>query len=660
MTLDFFEQLLIILCGSVLATTLFRRINLPPLLAYLCVGALIGPYAVGIIQDVHSIELLSELGVVFLLFMLGLEFSLTKMMGMRRAVFGLGSLQVACTSLALVALSLWFDLPLVTALVIAGALSLSSTAIVSRELIQRNELETPHGQLSVGTLIFQDLAAVFFLILLPALGGSKESISASHLALMLLEGACLLIALLFVGRVVIPALFHESASSGSSDVFVLTSLAAALLAAWLTHEAGLSMALGGFLAGMMLGESHFRYQLEADIRPFRDLLLGLFFVSVGMQLDVPSLIQNWYWVILLTIALIVIKTLLISIIGTLLHRDPLNAIRAGLSLSQGGEFGFALIALALSNQLISSDISSVVVATIIVSMILTPILMNHTHRLAQFFPHPNEAYDEDIPLPAPTEVTQHLDGHIIICGFGRVGQVIARFLDKSQLPYIVIDNDPVRVHEAYTAGVNICFGDAKREELISAIGGDRARLLILSFPDNDQTIYTLKHLRSRFHDLPILVRTRDDSELEQFQKAGATEVIPEALEGSLMMVSHVLSLLQIPQDEIKQQIGAVRNERYKLMHGYFHGSHSSKVDQQGKMKEILHPVPLQEHSYANGKTLQQLKLDQYQISVAMIRREDHSEHAPTAATQLNSGDIVILQGPSDRIDIGEAILLIGR
>ncbi|WP_415887900.1 cation:proton antiporter [Neptuniibacter sp. QD37_6] len=661
MSQGFFEQFLVILCCAVVATTLFRRIKLPPLLAYLSVGAIVGPYSLGVIKDTHSIELLSELGVVFLLFMLGLEFSVSRMFAMRKAVFGLGSLQVIITAVCLMAICNLFGLPQTTSLVIAGALALSSTAIVSRELIQRDELNSPHGQLSVGTLIFQDLAAVFFLIVVPTLSSSATEIDSAEVALMLLEGSTLLIILLLVGHIVMPLLFHESARSGSSDVFVLTTLTAALLAAWITHAAGLSMALGGFLAGMMLGESRYRYQLEADIRPFRDVLLGLFFVSVGMQLDLSALIDSWYWIILFSVSLILLKTFIITLLGTLLHKDPVNALRAGLNLSQGGEFGFALLALALGNNLIEPDINTIVVSTIIISMIVTPILMNHTYSLSRWLHKDDPIESPQQKLPDASQLNPHnLDKHVIICGFGRVGQIIARFLDQANIPYIVVDNDPVRVMEAATAGEHICFGDAKRDDVMAAVGADRARMLILSFPEAETAMQALKHIRTRFVTLPILVRTRDDSQIEAFQNAGATEIIPEALEGSLMMVSHVLSMLGINHQQIEQQINQVRAERYNLLHGYYHGQHSEKIDSKGRMKEILHPVQIENNCKSAGKSLRDIPLSKHQVSVAMIRRGDHSEHNPSGDTHIQQGDIIILQGPNDKIAVAESIILDGK
>ncbi|MFW1678577.1 cation:proton antiporter [Pontibacter sp. JAM-7] len=659
MDFSIFEQFLVVLCGAIAATTIFRRIKQPPLLAYLFIGLLVGPYSFGLIKDVHSIELLSELGVVFLLFMLGLEFSFARMITMGKTVFGLGSAQVLITSLLLIGLSLAAGLPLTSALVLAGALSLSSTAVVSRELIRRNQLDTPHGELSIGTLIFQDLAAVVFLILIPALGSTETQMTAATLTLKLLEGALLLVVLLVVGRIVMPLLLQESARSASSDVFVLTSLAAALLAAWITHAAGLSMALGGFLAGMMLGESHYRYQLEADIRPFRDLLLGLFFVSVGMQLDLYSLQQHWYWILLLTAGLIICKTLLITLLGRLLKMDPISSLKAGLCLSQGGEFGFALLALALGNQVIDPQLNALATGVIVLSMMLTPILMNHTDRIAHWLHPKAAAATEEFQVDSLHQAGESLSSHVIICGFGRVGQVITRFLDQLNIPYIVIDNDPLRVAEASTAGERVCYGDAERADIIAAIGGDRARMLILTFPEHETSLGALKHLRPRFPELPILVRTRDDSALDLFQRQGATEVIPEALEGSLMLVSHILSILGVPAETVAQQINQVRSERYQLLHGFYHGGQSQKSDAEGHMKEVLHPVPISQSSYACNKTLGELGLSPLNVTAAMIRRQDHSEHSPTDSTLLCEGDIVILQGSANDIEAAEDRLLTG-
>ncbi len=650
----FFQQFLTIIAAAVVVISLFRRIGLPPILAYLCVGTLLGPYAVGVVSNDESIQLLSELGVVFLLFMLGLEFSLPRMIAMRHTVFGLGSVQVIATTALIIGVALLADLPFATGLVIAGALALSSTAIVTRELIRRNEINAIHGRLSIGILIFQDLAAVFFLILVPTLSGDQPALDPQSLVQMLLQGAGLLVALLVFGRTVLPRLLHEVAQSRSDELFVLTTLAAALTAAWLTDAAGLSMALGGFLAGMMLGESRYRHQLEADIRPFRDVLLGLFFVSVGMQLNLPALAENGHWIVLLTLGLLLLKAGVITLAAFLLQRDLTNALRAGICLAQGGEFGFALLTLASNHQLISRELNTLIVAIIILSMVTTPILIRFSAALSRRLYRPDTVRSSgQHPIPLPEELTE-LSDHVILCGYGRVGQVIARFLQPLQIPYITIDRDPLRVQQAAAAGERIYYGDARRTDLLKTLGSSRARLLILTFPDDDDALSALNGLKHHFPELPVLVRTKDDSRLQELQEAGATEVIPEALEGSLMLVSHVLTLLDIPRDAIESSINHVREERYRLLHGYYHGGQSRKVDASGAQSEVLHPVMLPPGSHGIGRTLRALALD---VDVESVRRGDALLSTPDSDTRLENNDIVILRGTVTAVERAEAILL---
>ncbi len=652
----FFQQFLTIIASAVVAITLFRRVQLPPILAYLSVGILLGPHTLGIVVNDAGIHLLSELGVVFLLFMLGLEFSLPRMIAMRRTVFGLGSLQVILTAALIIGVGWLLELPFATSLVIAGALALSSTAIVTRELIRRNEINAEHGRLSVGVLIFQDLAAVFFLIVVPTLGGSQQSLDSQAVVMMLLQGSALLVALLVFGRTVLPMLFNEVAKSRSDELFVLTTLVAALAAAWLTHAAGLSMALGGFLAGMMLGESRYRHQLEADIRPFRDVLLGLFFVSVGMQLDLEALIEHIHWVLAATLALLLLKTGLLALSAWLLHRDAPNALRAGICLSQGGEFGFALLALALNHQLIGSELHALVVAVIIFSMLLTPLLIRFSEPISQLLLRHTRKSESTEHLPRPSAELDELSDHVILCGYGRVGQVIARFLQPLQIPYLIIDNDPMRVQEAAMAGERIFYGDARRTDLLKSLGSDRARLLILTFPDDADALKALQGLKHHFPDLPVLVRTQDDGRLQQLIEAGATEVIPEALEGSLMLVSHVLTLLDIPRAAIEARIGQVREERYRLLHGYYHGAQSRKRDKRGAQAEVLHPVILAPGSHGPGHRIDELELG---VEVESIRRGSELLSAPETVTTLEDNDIVILRGCVGDVEKAESRLLAG-
>ncbi|TCK07373.1 monovalent cation:proton antiporter family protein [Marinobacterium mangrovicola] len=653
-----FEQLLLILVGAVVATTLFRRLNMPPILAYIAVGVVIGPFALQM-ADPHEMELMSELGVVFLLFMLGLEFSLPRMIAMRRLVFGLGALQVAMTTVALILISLALGIDLNSGIVIAGALALSSTAVVTRELLRLNQLSAPHGQISFGILLFQDLAAVFFLIIVPVLGSNGGEINSDELFMSLLQGAGLLLVLLVLGRTVLPALFKEIARSRSDELFVLMALVTALAAAWITHAAGLSMALGGFLAGMMLGESHYKHQLEADIRPFRDVLLGLFFVTVGMQLNLDTLITNWHWILICGGSLMLLKAAIIALVVGRVNRDGHNALRSALCLAQGGEFGFALLALGLGHGVISSELNAIITATIIFSMVITPLLIGFNGQIASFLLREKVPETSSVKEPSIEELndaSEHLDGHVIICGFGRVGQIVARFLRPLDIPYIAIDSDPFRTHEAAQAGEPMFYGDARRADILKAIGAERARLLILTVPDHSESMAALKQIKRNCPNLPVLVRTQDDSKLELYQNAGATEVVPEALEGSLMLVSHILTLLEIPEEDIRSRIDAVRSERYQLLHGFLHGKRSKKITDAGDPNELRHPVTLTDDCYASGRTLESLAL---KARVVALKRGDIELGSPPDEEVLQSGDIVILTGEPSQVEAAEERLFSG-
>lgn len=652
-----FEQLLLILVAAVVSTTLFRRIHLPPILAYLTIGALVGPFALGY-ADPHEMHLMSELGVVFLLFMLGLEFSLPKMIAMRHTVLGVGSMQVVLTTLILVGVGMTLGLSLSTAIVIAGALALSSTAIVTRELMRLGQLSEKHGQLAFGILLFQDIAAVAFLILVPSLAETSGE-AAMPLWLALLQGAGLLLLLMLLGRTLLPALFHEIGHARSEELFVLVALVTALAAAWLTHAAGLSMALGGFLAGMMLGESHFKHQLESDIRPFRDVLLGLFFVTVGMQLNIWAVLENWHWVLLMTVALMSAKSLLITLIAGRMRGDYPAALRAGLALAQGSEFGFALLALALSYNLVDSEINALVISTIIFSMVLTPILINFNRQIAdRLFNHRAiEETTDDLPDAASAAGDlDELSNHVIVCGFGRVGQIVCRFLGRNSIRYVAIDQDPVRIREAAHAGEPAYYGNANRADLLRALGADRARLLILTLPDEKESLRALQTIKREYPKLQVLVRTQDDNQLNRFQEAGAAEVVPEALEGSLMLVSHVLSQLGVPAEQVGDSIRQAREGGYQLLHGFLHGGKSAKLSDSGAALIQRSAITLSENAYACNRRLDEIDLG---VEICLLRRDGQEFELPDTEIELKQGDTLIVSGSPPAIEAAEEALLIG-
>nr|WP_218174131.1 monovalent cation:proton antiporter-2 (CPA2) family protein [Pseudomonas sp. D8002] len=564
MELHVFANLLIILASSLVVIALFRRLQLPPVLGYLCVGLAVGPTALDWVNDSEELPDLAELGVVFLLFSLGLEFSLNKMLGLRRVVFGLGSLQVLCCGLLLGGLLALFGLSPTTALLLGAGLALSSTAIVSKELTSLGEIFSSHGQNAIGVLLFQDVVAVLLLTLVPVFAGNSEQAWYWALPLTLGKTVVLFLGLLLASRWLLPRLFREVAASHSAELFVLLALVIVLLTAWLTHLLGLSPALGAFLAGMLLGESHYRHQIEADIRPFRDILLGLFFVSIGMLIDLQLFVSHSLLILGLTLTLMLIKGCVVALLVQLRGSDGETAWRSGLALAQGGEFCFALMAQMQQSRLLPADISGLLLAATFCSMLLTPLLLRAAPAIAlRLHRKPNQ----QVQLEEITALNAELRDHAVICGYGRVGQSIGRFLHREQQAFIALDDDPERVQEASTEDSAVHYGDCRRGALLSAVGLERARLVVIAVDNSDVALAVLNEARRINLTVPILVRTRDDSQLAELKAAGATEVVPELLESSLMLASHALILLGLSEQQVQGRVDEVRQSRYRLLHG---------------------------------------------------------------------------------------------
>ena len=559
-----FANLLIILASSLVVIALFRRLQLPPVLGYLCVGLLVGPTALNWVNDSPDLPDLAELGVVFLLFSLGLEFSLPKMLALRRVVFGLGSLQVICTSLVLGGLLYAFGMSVNAAFLLGAGLALSSTAIVSKELSSLGEIFSRHGQNAIGVLLFQDVVAVLLLTLVPVFSGHSDQAWYWALPITLGKTVILFVGLLITSRLLLPRLFHEVAASRSAELFVLLALVIVLVTAWLTHLLGLSPALGAFLAGMLLGESHYRHQIEADIRPFRDILLGLFFVSIGMLIDLQLFVHDGFLILGLTLALLLIKGGVVAILVKLRGSDGETAWRSGLALAQGGEFCFALMAQMQLNSLIPPEIASYLLAATFCSMLLTPLLLRAAPQIAASL---HRKSNEEAELEEIAAQNAELQGHVVMCGYGRVGQSIGRFLRSEGQEFVALDYDPDRIQEATKAESCVHYGDARRGDLLRAVGLDRARLLVIAVDNTEVAMTVLKEARLITIDVPILVRTRDDSLLPELKAAGATEVVPELLESSLMLASHALILLGLPERTVRRRVDEVRHDRYHLLEG---------------------------------------------------------------------------------------------
>lgn len=564
-----FANLLIIFASSLVVIALFQRLRLPPVLGYLCVGLMIGPTAFNWVNESEELPDLAELGVVFLLFSLGLEFSLSKMIALRRVVFGLGSLQVLGTGAVLGALLISLGMPTTPALLLGAGLSLSSTAIVSKELSSLGEIFSSHGQNAIAVLLFQDVVAVLLLTLVPVFAGNSDQAWYWALPLTLGKTIVLFIGLLLASRWLLPRLFHEVAAARSPELFVLLALVIVLLTAWLTHLLGLSPALGAFLAGMLLGESHYRHQIEADIRPFRDILLGVFFVSIGMLIDLQLFASHGLAILGLTLGLLVIKGTVVALLVKWRGSDGETAWRSGLALAQGGEFCFALMAQMQVNKMMPADFGGLLLAATFCSMLITPLLLRAAPRLAtRLHRKPNE----EAKLAEISALNADLHNHVVICGYGRVGQSIGRALSNAMQPYVALDTDPVRVQEAATNETCVHYGDSRRGELLLAVGLARAKLLVIAVDQSDIALLILEEARRLNSTIPILVRTRDDSQLTELKAAGANEVVPELLESSLMLASHALIMLGLPAHQVQERADQIRHDRYRLLHGFYPGA----------------------------------------------------------------------------------------
>lgn len=651
-------QLLVLLTFSVLVVMLFRRLRLPPIVGYLAVGMLLGPHALNLASDGIA-PVLAEFGVVFLMFTLGLEFSLPRLVAMRREAIFVGGLQVLLTTSVLAGLLWMFGVQPEVAVLVGGALAMSSTAIVIRQLGEQGELNRTHSRIAVGILLFQDLAFVPLLALESALRNTSDTFDSLQIAGAILRGAVALAFVLTLLRWIVQPLFSEIGRSRSTELFTLAALLISLSAAWATHAIGLSMALGAFLAGMLLAETEYRHQIEVVIRPFRDVLLGLFFITIGTLLDLRLLFQQLWLVLLLVLGLQIIKTAVVMLVARGVAGSVRKSLRAGVVVAQGGEFGFALLTLMLNHRLADAGLIQPLLAATVVSMVLSPLLIRQNGRIADILTRRQS--EEPSTLERELAATRESASreHVIVCGFGRVGQNIARVLERQGFEYIALDMDPERVRAARQAGDPVVYGDGAQPEILEAVGLDHCSVLVVSFADTDVSLGIIRSVRKLRPDLPILVRTQDDARLDVLQGAGATEVVPETLEASLMLVSHLLLLLKVPMSRVVKTVGDIRHDRYAMLRTVFRADDPRRLDQIHEFREELRTVVLPPRAYAVGKALADLNLDKSEVAVTAIRRDGIVGRQPDPSTELREGDVVVLYGTPEALEHGEARLLMG-
>jgi monovalent cation:H+ antiporter-2, CPA2 family len=651
------DQLLIVLLASVMVVGLARRAGWPPILGYLITGILIGPSALHVLPNGPQLREIAEVGVVFLLFALGLEFSYPRMVAMRREVFGVGSAQTAAVGGAAALLVHFARIGWPSAIVVGGAVAMCSTAIVLQQLGVQDEINRTHGRLSFAVLLFQDLAFVPLLAVATVLAQGSQGSGAVLLLRLVGLGLLALAAVLLIGRYVLRPLLHEIAHSRLRELFTLTALLIAVTAAWITQRLGLSMALGAFLAGMMLAESEYRHPIDAAIRPFRELLLGLFFISVGALLDLRVLFTNLGLIVGLVVLLLSAKTLLSTLVLLIFGTERFKALRTGVVLSGGGEFGVALLAiLAQGGGLIAPRLTQLLLTAVTLSMIVSPLVIRYNKPIARFVLR--ERGPPAVTAPQDFAGARELAGreHVILCGFGRVGRHLARVLESQGFEYLAVDIDPSNVRVARAAGEPVIWGDGADEELWHNLGLARASVVIITFADPSVAIGILGTLRRLRAEVPVLVRTQDDSRLEELVRAGATEVVPETFETSLTLVLQALTLLRVPPAQVMQIADTLRRQRYITLPDSS-GTYSRLLDPASEARS--RSVVLPPGAWGVGRRLEQLRVRAAAVTVTAIRRHGIVGRDPAEDTELQEGDVVVLSGTAADLEHAEAVLLAG-
>ncbi|GAB4367053.1 MAG: glutathione-regulated potassium-efflux system protein KefB [Kiloniellaceae bacterium] len=576
------EEVLVFLIAAVCIVPLFRWFKSSAVLGYLAAGVLVGPHALGLIQDPEAVLRLADLGVIFLLFTIGLELSIERLKLLRHYVFGLGAAQVVVTAVAIGGVLFAFGQSVEAALIIGSGLALSSTAFVIQMLVERGEMITRYGRVSFSILLFQDLAIVPLLALLPLLGQPESSLAAA-IGIAAVKAVAVVTAAVLIGRRVLRPLYRVIAAARLQELFVAVTLLVVLGTGWLMGQAGISMALGAFLAGLLLSETEYRHQVEADIRPFKGLLLGLFFMAVGMAIDLPLVAREWLVLLLAVIALLALKSVLIGALCLLFRLPATVALRVGPLLSQGGEFGFVLVGGAMLRGLVDLDLGQMVLAVIALSMAATP-AMDWFGAVLSRRAAPQPSHD----VAALKEEVEGVSEHIIIAGFGRVGQTVARVVSACGLPYVALDLDHARVARGRKAGLPLYFGDASRVDVLEAAGIERAKAAVITIDRASEASQAVSALHQRMPGLPVFVRSHDMSHAHQLEAEGAAAVVPETVEASLQLGGILLSAVGIGTDDVTRVTNEFRDNNYArledLVEAAADGAAAGETPKGGKKK----------------------------------------------------------------------------
>ncbi len=656
MTLSIFGSILIVLALTIIAMVICRYAKLPTILGYLIIGVIVGPHGIGWLSHLSPIKGIAEFGVVFLMFMVGLEFSLTRLNTLRHSVFVLGGLQVVISIIITTILGVIIGMPLTQSIIIGGIVAMSSTAIVIKQLNDQFELDQPYALNAVGILLFQDLAVIPFFIIIGSLTASQHLSTIYIILWALVKGIVTVGAMLALGRWVFRPIFHLIMNTRIRELFTLTALLVTLFCAWLTYKMGLSLALGAFIGGVLLSESKFRNLIQIEIRPFRDILMGIFFISIGLLLNLSTWGKTWMWILLLLIGILLGKAILIVLLNRIFGYDRKTSFRTAITLSQGGEFGFAILTLAMQYSLLPADYAQVILGALILSFALAPILIQYNDAIATFLLPKTKRAQKTTKLASEKFIGEHLSP-VVLCGFGRVGQNLGRILKRENCNYIAIDEDSKIIHDTQLAGEPVIYGDATHPDLLSSLHLDKAKALVISFSDIAATKKILEQVRLANSNLPIIARCKDDSGYQALQKSGATHVVAEIYEESLSIAYHLLQELNISAYKVSHLMQQIRVKDYKFLREFFHG----QVDDAAGDTEVeqLRPCLLPENAHAIGQKIKDIDLSAIGVTIIAVRRKDQAPQDPQPSLVLNAGDIIILFGKQSAIEAAELKLLKG-
>jgi monovalent cation:H+ antiporter-2, CPA2 family len=652
----FLPQLIILLTATIAIVFVFQKLRLPTIVGFLLSGVIIGPYGFQLIQSVGQVETLAEIGVVLLLFTIGLEFSLETILSVQRRVVWAGLLQVVLTTLVVLAVARFLGAPLEVGIFYGFLLSLSSTAIVLRIYHDRGEINSLQGRLASGILLFQDLCVVPMMLLLPVLAGSGGD-SIVLIGWVLAKSLITLVVIVWTARKLLPRLLHQVALLRNREIFVLFVVLICFGTAWLTSESGLSLALGALVAGLVISESELSHQIVADILPLRDCFSGIFFISVGMLLNLNLLSQDFRIALLDLMLMISIKSLVLFVVFWWLYRSLRLGVVLGLSLAQIGEFSFILAKAGINYKLLSPSDEQIFLAASILSMMATPFLIQWAHGLAFGVEGLFKNIEFNRSTSGEASETSAAAAHVIVVGYGLNGQNLARVLKEVSIPYRVLEMDPDLMHAAKAGGEPIFFGDGTRPEILRQAGIERARVLVVAISDPAATARLVSQARRLRADLYIIVRTRYVAEIDHLYRLGANQVIPEEFETSVEIFARVLQEYHVPRNVISLQVDLIRREHYGTLRGLrLQGKQLDALNQFliGTTSDIFSVV---ENSPAVGKSLEEMDLPSRSgVSVIAVVREGKSYQNVGTDFKLAAGDLLVLLGGHKALDDAGRIL----